>query len=286
MKANSNTITEYSLDFLRTYLIDMKPNVTSQRKIAKQVLEKINSECLNHYLKELSANENWICRSFSCFILPNCYQNSEDKDWVKRILFKLADDKDWRVRESAAWSFYKLLRDNFETMYHQFMNWGENSNGNVRRAIIVAAMKVGKHREEKYIKPLLGLIEHFLTDSNKYVQKAIIFAIGDGFLRYYPNYTFDYLKRWAKTGNIQVRWIVAMCLSMSEARKHVKESLSILKELSFERSILIQTAVVKALVNFSRKNPERIYTEIKMWNDVPNRDYIVSNIEQRLGKNV
>jgi 3-methyladenine DNA glycosylase AlkC len=284
VSTDHNNTTELELETLTKYLIVEKPNVATQRKIAEQVIEKLNLEVVYHYLKMLSEDKNWICRNLSCYILPFCFQSIEDKKEIMEILFKLADDKDWRVRESAAWSFYKLLKNNFETIYPLFIDWSSHSNENVRRATIIAAMKMAKHREENHAKHLLGLIELFLNDRSNYVQKAIIFAIGDGFLRYYPSYIFTYLKSWAKSSEIQLRWIVVMSLSMAEARRHIKECMEILRELSFDDAKLVQNVVVKALTNLAQKYPEKVYEEIKMWGNNPNRDYIVNKVLQKKDK--
>lgn len=284
MLLNHDNVTKFDLDTLMKYLIVKKPDVVTQRKIAEQIINKFELEVVNQYLKILSEDKNWICRSFSCYILPPCFRIIENKEEVKRILFKLANDKDWRVRESAAWSFYKLLKDDFETTYHFLIDLSTNNSENIRRAIIIAAAKMGKHREEKYAKPLLDVVSLFLKDKNTYVQKAIIFAIGDCFLRYYPSDTFRCLKTWAKSREIQLRWIVGMSLSMAEAREHIEECISILEGLSFDNNRLVQNAALKALTNLAQKYPEKVYMKVKSWDNNPNRDYILNEVLQKINK--
>lgn len=286
MQLNHDIVAKLDLDALTKYLIVKRPNVVTQRKIAEQVINKLELEVVNQYLKILSEDENWICRSFSCYILPTCFRIVENKEEVRRMLFRLANDEDWRVRESVAWSFYKLLKDDFETTYHFLTDLSTNNSENVRRAIIMAAAKMGKHREEKYAKPLLDVVRLFLKDKSKYVQKAIIFAIGDCFLRYYPSDTFVYLKTWAKSREIELRWIVGMSLSMAEAREHIEECMGILEGLSFDNSRLVQNAVLKALTNLAQKYPEKVYMKVKSWDNNPNRDYILNEVLQKINKRV
>lgn len=246
-----NNINKIDIDILVKYLISEKPDLATQRKIAERVIKKLNWEEVYHYLKILSEDKNWICRSFSCLILPYCFIIVEDNEEIMKILFKLANDEDWRVKESSAWSFYKLLKDNFEAMYPLFKDWSSHISESVRRAIIIAIMKMGKHREKKYAKILLNLIELFLDDRSPYVQKAIIFSIGDGLLRYYPTHTFKYLNTWAKSNKKQLRWIAAMSLTMAEARKHKDRCMEILRELSIDEAKIVQNAVIKAFTNIA-----------------------------------
>jgi len=272
------------LENLIKYLSVEKPNLATQRKIAKQIIGKLDSKAIVYYLKVLSQNENWACRILSCYILPSCYQIIKNRKEVEKILFKLADDKDWRVRESTAWSFYKLLLGNFEVMYPLFIDWGKHGNANIRRALIIAVMKMAKHRREEYAKSLLNFIEQFLTDQDKYVQKALIFAIGDGFLRYYPSHTYMYLNSWVKNKEPQVHWIIAMSLCMAEARKHVEECLKILKELSFDSTRRAQNAVIKSLLNLAQNDPEKVLRELQTWKTNQHRKYIVNEVLQKVNE--
>jgi len=88
------------LEKLIRYLSVEEPKLATQRKIAKQIIEKLDPKAVNRYLKALSQDENWVCRSLSCFLISFCYQTENDKEQIKKILLKLADDKDWRVKES------------------------------------------------------------------------------------------------------------------------------------------------------------------------------------------
>lgn len=274
------------IESLMKYLLNKNPGVVVQRKIGNQIIEKLELDIVYHYLKKFSESKSWIHRNFSCYILPHCFQNIKYRDPVEKILLDLADDEDWRVRESVTWAFYKLCKDNFKEVYPLFKDWGTHDNENVRRAIIIAAMRMGKHREKKYAEPFLDLIELFLTDKNRYVQKAIIFAVGDGFLRYYPDYTFSYLKSWIKSSDVQVRRIIAMSLSTAEAKKHINNSLEILRELSSDNHKSVKNVVVKSLVNLAQKYPKRVCEKLKMGDNNPNIDYIVNRILQQINNNV
>lgn len=253
MKTSSNgRSTEFVLDSLTKSLILKTSGLPALRRSAEQVAKTLDSEMIYQYVQVLVRNESWRCRSSACYMLPYCFQIASHRAETQRILLGLAKDTDWRVRESAAWSIYKLLNDNFDGLYALVLDWAISSNENVRRAIIIGAMKVGKHRDRMRARPLLELVELLLNDTSRYVQKAIVFAIGDGLLRYYPSCTLEYLATWSASAEMRVRWIVAMSLSKAEARNHMQESVAILRKLCLDETKVVRNVATRALTNLGQ----------------------------------
>lgn len=267
---------ENDLKSLREYLVTNKPGVVEQRKIAKLLKEEIKTPGLFYYLKILTKNKNWIYRNFACHLIPYCFQKYKTE--TKRIILLLADDTDWRVRESITWALYQLLQKNFEEIYPLLKEWANYKGKKVRRAVIIAAMKVAKHRDEKLAIPLLEFLEPFLGDKDDYVQKALAFVIGDGFIRYYPLRSFSYLRKWARKDNIRMSQLIAKSLSTAEAVKQITDSLKVLKILTFKNDPDILNEVTKTLIKLAKKRPEEVHLEINAWRNNSRQRHFVDKI--------
>ena len=108
----------------------------------------------------------------------------------------LADDADWEVRECAAGLFARVLERDFERGLALFAKWTAHRSPNVRRAVALAAKSAAQERRPGRARPLLDLVERLLSDAAEYVRKNLgPFAIGDGFLRAYPEATLARLRR-------------------------------------------------------------------------------------------
>jgi len=268
---------------LKKYLATRKPGVVEQRKIAKIVKEKINTSSLFSYIEALAKSENWIYREFASCLIPYSFYRDK-KEETKKLILKLANDVDWRVRENVTWALFKLLEGNFAELYPLLQEWAINGSKKVRRAVIIAVMRMAKHRDEKLAIPLFELIEHSFADEDEYIQKALAFAIGDGFIRYYPTYSFARLERWAKKNNIRIRQLIARSLSTAGAAKNIQNALEILKQLARKSNKETQNAVIKALLGLAKEKPNEVYSEIKTWQDNLNQRYVIDKVMQAITK--
>jgi len=272
----------------------MAKNVADFRSIEKSLSEKNLNEFINtwtqmkrHYAKfyeetlrllkkHLNEEENfeWAkelalrkeTKSLACLMLAigNPYPHHEEE--VKNLLLMLGNDTNWETREAASDAFASVLLKNFDKVYSQFQEWVRHDSENIRRAVALAAKKVGKTRNPEYGEPLLRLVESLLSDRSIYVRKNLgPFAIGDGLLMAYPKLTMQYIKKWSRSQDEQVLWNVAMIFSASEGAKQCDEALPILRRLATDERRYVWRAVASALSNLGKRKPEKVRPELERW---------------------
>jgi 3-methyladenine DNA glycosylase AlkD len=192
------------------------------------------------------------------------YQQHPDK--VQEFMIRIADDPHWEIRETAAHLFKAALINHFAQIYPLLQEWTKHSSENVRRAVAVGVKYVGKEGKPEWGEPLFDLLEPLFSDRSAYVRKNLgPFAIGDGFLRYYPELTIKRLIRYAAAEDAQVRWNVAMAFSTAEAARHVDEALPILERLASDDRRFVWYAVGKAMRNLGRRAPEKVMPVLEAW---------------------
>jgi len=254
-------------DFIIAWNMIEKPDAAVYLEVLKRIRKRLNEDTIFDWAKGLTQRNEASCRSLACFLLSigNPFKRYEG---VVSLLLELADDSSWETRESAASCLADVLHKNFEEFYPAMAGWVRHLSENVRRAVVVAAKKVGQKRVPGRGELLLQLIEPLLMDTSVYVRKNLgAFAIGDGLLRAYPELTLAYVKKWSLSDDEQVLWNVAMVFSSAEAVKHRKEALPILRRLACDRRRFVWRAAASALRNLVRRRPEEVACAIEDWDE-------------------
>jgi 3-methyladenine DNA glycosylase AlkD len=166
---------------------------------------------------------------------------------LSRIAHRLAKDDDWGVRETAAVLLGRLLTEAFHDVMPLARDWIEGPDARLRRAVVVAAKYAARTRKKEWGEPLLDLIEPALRDSDEYVRKSLgPFALGDQFVRSYPELTLARLRKWMESEDENVRWNVAMTFSAASGARLAQRAPDILEFLQTDDRPLVRTAVRSA----------------------------------------
>jgi len=176
------------------------------------------------------------------------------KDNILQELFQLAKDSSWQVREAVTFSLYKIFEKDYERVYNIFKEKIKSGDIYEKRAIAIAIMRYAQHR--KNIDQLLSLLKPLMYEESIIIRKILgPFVIGDGFIRYSPEKTFNWLYDLLNEDNVWVRWNIAMVFTTKESRKYKEFGKKILDILKKDNRKEVQKAVAKALKNLQMQNP-------------------------------
>jgi hypothetical protein len=163
---------------------------------------------------------------------------------MTRIGYRLARDGDWAVRESGAALLGHVLTQAFADTIPLLREWVSGPDSRLRRAVVVAAKYAARTRTAEWAKPLLDLVEPALRDHEEYVRKSLgPFAIGDQFIRSYPDATLARLRKWMQDPDENVRWNVAMALSAASGARVGQKAPDILEFLASDERPFVRGAV-------------------------------------------
>jgi len=163
---------------------------------------------------------------------------------LMRMAYRLARDDDWGVRETAAALLGRLLVESWEDTLPLAREWVSGPDSRLRRAVVVAAKYAARTRRQEWAEPLLGLIEPALRDHEEYVRKNLgPFALGDQFVRSYPDATLARLRTWMKDEDENVRWNVAMTFSAASGARLALRAPDILEFLATDERPFVRGAV-------------------------------------------
>ena len=234
----------------------------SASQLLLQALEG-KEERLWHWAINLSKHENPHTRCHASELLLKLWE--KDRNKARQILTTLADDENWLVREAADGVWGELLKRDFLQVYPILQAWSTHSSANLRRCVVIAMRSAGNLRKEEWAEPLINLLEPLLSDKTVYVRKNLgPYAIGDGLLRCYPNFTLKYLHRWANRRDEGTRWNVAMAFASYGGNKNWREGVEILTKLAADERRYVWRAVASALLYLSRRHPE-VRDTLKKW---------------------
>jgi len=224
------------LSFMKTAEID---------RAFLDLTKKYNKEELYQYLLSIK-NDREKERYIYARVLWMFYEMKKNE--IIQELFQLARDPSWQVREAVAFSLYKILEKDFERVYNIFKEKIKSGDVFEKRAIAIAVMRYARNR--KNIEELLSLLEPLMYEENIIIRKILgPFVIGDGFIRYSPEKTFNWLHNLLNEDNVWVRWNIAMVFTTKESRKYKDLGMKILEILKKDYRKEIQKAVSKALKN-------------------------------------
>jgi len=163
---------------------------------------------------------------------------------LARMGYRLARDNDWAVRETAAALLGQVLTDAWADTIPLLREWVSGPDSRLRRAVVVAAKYAARTRTPDWAEPLLDLIEPALRDREEYVRKNLgPFAIGDQFVRSYPDATLARLRKWMRDPDENVRWNVAMALSAASGARLGQKAPDILEFLGSDERPFVRGAV-------------------------------------------
>ncbi|MEM2940882.1 MAG: HEAT repeat domain-containing protein [Thermoproteota archaeon] len=183
------------------------------------------------WANKLSKCEDPFTRRYASRILAELWET--DKNKVVQMLTALADDENWLVREDAHAVWSELFKDHFQQVFPVLRKWSKHSSPNLRRCVAIAVRSAGNLRKEEWAEPLIQLLEPLLSDKNSYVRKNLgPYAIGDGLLRCYPDFTLKRLRRWSHRDGEGTRWNVAMAFASYGGNKNWQEGIEILATLA------------------------------------------------------
>ena len=204
---------------------------------------------------DLSNHEDPQTRRYAPRILLKLWESDESR--AEQILTSLADDEHWLVREAAHDVWGELLKKHFQEVSPILERWGTHSSANLRRCVAIAVRSAGNLRKEEWAQPLIDLLEPLLCDKTLYVRKNLgPFAIGDGLLRCYPNFTLKHLRRWAYRRDESTLWNVAMAFASYGGNRNWREGTEILTKLAADERRYVWRSVASALLYLARRHPE------------------------------
>jgi len=214
--------------------------------------------------RDLIAEKKPSSRHLACQLIPACYRH--DAKPSKKLLLQLADDADWTVRDAAAETCGRLLRDDFNGMLGTLIEWREHRSVNVRRAVVIAAGRATRPDRLERAEPLLKLIEPLLADEDASIRRALgPSALGGGLLRHYPMDAFEYIVKWSTSSEPGVLWNVAMAFSAPPAAGIARKALIVLRKLSLDERRTVWRAVSSAMWRLGRRCPEIVRPELMRW---------------------
>lgn len=138
---------------------------------------------------------------------------SEIKDIVKKgitnpkVVFpeikRMAESKDWKVREVAATALVEISKKNPDEVVLEMTHWAESSNPNVRRTASEGLRELAR----KDVNKILPVIEKLKTDNKLYVKKSVANVLRNAG-RYNPEFVITLCRKWADIKNPDTHWII------------------------------------------------------------------------------
>lgn len=251
------------LDSLASALDGAK--VQDVRYAADRLVEAAgDAKAVLRQIRDLVLRKEPASLHLACQLVPACYRH--DAKAAMKLLQCLADDADWTVRDAAAETCGRLLRDDFAKMLDSLRQWRENASVNIRRAVVIAATRAARPNRLERAEPLLKLLEPLLSDEDATIRRNLgPSALGGSLLRSYPVNTFEYLVHWSTSNEPAVLWNVAMAFSAPPAAPIARKALIVLRKLSLDERRPVWRAVSSAMWKLGRRCPEIVRPELMRW---------------------
>lgn len=251
------------LDSLASALDGAK--VQDVRYAADRLVEAAgDAKAVLRQIRDLVLRKEPASLHLACQLVPACYRH--DAKAAMKLLQCLADNADWTVRDAAAETCGRLLRDDFAKMLDSLRQWRENASVNIRRAVVIAATRAARPNRLERAEPLLKLLEPLLSDEDATIRRNLgPSALGGSLLRSYPVNTFEYLVHWSTSNEPAVLWNVAMAFSAPPAAPIARKALIVLRKLSLDERRPVWRAVSSAMWKLGRRCPEIVRPELMRW---------------------
>lgn len=261
------------------------PNATDKRAALRLVCERLHDAAQRLAFAETAfAHDTSGTRSLAAMVARYVYAQFPDQ--VVALLYRLADDANWEVREWAGSAAGFTLGDNFEQFYPTIQTWTKDPSANVRRAVAIATMDAADRKKPERAEPLLALLDPLIGDRDEYVRKNLgPFAIGACLISYYPQPTIARLLHWLETDDSEAtRWNLAMVFSAGQAKKQIDLGLHILTALAADPRRFVWRATVLPLRNLAKADRARVTALLESWRDDPARQQVAEEALRYIAK--
>jgi 3-methyladenine DNA glycosylase AlkC len=236
---------------------------------------------LLNWCVQLLNGSSYNAHEVGLYILSDVYELNRRK--MRHLLRRHANSNNWEVRETAGAVGGQLLDEHFDEWYPLLTEWSRDRSENVRRAVVIAAMKAAKTKEPKRGSKLLALLNPLMKDSSRYVRVNLgAFAISLSLLKHYPQLTLKWLDKHARSQNQYARWNVAMVWSAVGGRRYAIEGARILDRLAADDRRFVWRAVAAATVKLGKAQPSIIKPMIEKWSVDPQRQHAAQVVQQYL----
>lgn len=216
--------------------------VPETRKLANKILkENQNEKELLQFTKELfdSHSKNKVRLGINLLLLL-----STPKNLMSEELKKLADNKDWELREEAAQVIRSLLERDFDKWFPLLKEFINSKSVNLKRAAVVGSMATGIKSKSQVRRIANEIYEPVLGCSENYIRINLgPFAFGAFFLRLFPDIAFEYFDKWIKRKNEWTRWNVLMAFSASRGREYPDKARKYIEIVKDDQSLIVQRAI-------------------------------------------
>jgi 3-methyladenine DNA glycosylase AlkD len=251
------------------------PNAADKRAIIKMACATLPGDDQRLGLARAAiAYDSSGCRSLAAFLARYAYAGFPEE--ATELLYQLADDENWEVREWAGSAAGFVLDDWFDQFYPTLKMWAKDESVNVRRAVCIAVMDAANKRKPARAEPLLALLDPLIGDREEYVRKNLgPFAIGACLIGRYPEATVARLRHWLASDDSEAtRWNLAMTFSGGHARKQLDSGLQILTALAADPRRFVWRATVLPLRNLAKADRARVTVLLETWKDDPTRKQV------------
>ena len=166
----------------------------------------------------------------------------------------LADSDDWWDREIAGFALRYLIEDRFIEGMKLTRHWPKHRSARIRRAACQSLMQRKAKTTDERLPPILRRLEGFMKDDDIYVRKCCGPYVVAYLAFTYPRIVIPWLKRQARSADLNVRANVAKAFSQSLGNRRPEDGVAILKILAKDQRRRVRQAVLSSARNISKKN--------------------------------
>ncbi len=234
----------WNLSAVETYLVSEvhhgKPGLSSRKK---QALAQDLAEEALRWIPLLAQSPVSGAREVASLLIAPRWL---DDPSLTGLVWALAEDPDWEVREWAVYPFHVRYESGPESAFVLYRSWALQATPGVKRAIAVAVKGLA-HAGKVAVGPLLELVEALIPEEDEYVRKNLgPFCLGDGLLPLYPEETLERMAWWAERPEWAARWNVAMSFTAKRARQFGESGMALLMPLTQDADGRVRKAAFRA----------------------------------------
>ena len=176
---------------------------------------------------------------------------SQNPGVTEKQLLRIADDKNWEVREYAGSAFASVLGEN-PKLQSKMIKWSGHRSENVRRAVVFSSLAYKERGDTSKAFEILSLL---MSDSSKYVKKNLgPFILGSHFGNNFPDATLEFLKKQSKSNDPNVLWNVAMSFNNSFGNRYPEQALNVLSQISVSDLPSVRRAIISTLRHLKKRH--------------------------------